>query len=150
MDKDKMLRLDNQLCFLIYAGSRAMTRMYKSLLDKIGVTYPQYLVLLVLWEEKKASVKKLGNRLHLDSGTLTPLLKRMESAGILSRERSVDDERKVYIRLTEKGEKLKSKAYDVPEQMMCRSGLTIEQYLQLKSGLEALLHNINGIDASKP
>ncbi len=145
MDKNEMLRLDNQLCFLVYAGSRAMTRMYRPLLDNLGITYPQYLVLLVLWEEKEASVKMLGKRLHLDSGTLTPLLKRMESAGLLSRERSADDERKVCIRLTEKGAKLKSKAYDVPKEILCRSGLTMGQYHQLKTSLEALLENIDAI-----
>lgn len=142
MDKDEQLLLDNQLCFLVYAGSRAMTRMYRPLLDKLGITYPQYLVLLVLWEKQPISVKTLGKRLHLDSGTLTPLLKRMASMRLLSRERSAEDERKVLILLSPKGKDLKTKALDIPKEMMCKSGLTMEQYHQLKQNIEILLENI--------
>ncbi|MEY2953686.1 MAG: hypothetical protein RLZZ401_1773, partial [Pseudomonadota bacterium] len=106
--------LDNQLCFALYSTSLAMTRLYKPLLDAIGLTYPQYLVMLVLWEQDGLSVSALGQRLCLDSGTLTPLLKRMESTGLLGRLRDVEDERRVLIHLTQAGRALKARAAHVP------------------------------------
>lgn len=108
------LKLDNQLCFPIYALSRQMTALYRPHLDKLGLTYPQYLVMLVLWEHQSINVKCLGEALWLDSGTLTPLLKRMETNGLVTRNRSCSDERVVDIRISEKGEKLKDKAKLVP------------------------------------
>ena len=98
---DSALLLDNQLCFALYSTSLAMTKLYKPLLEELGLTYPQYLVMLVLWEQDDVAVSELGSRLYLDSGTLTPLLKRMEAAGLLARSRSAEDERRVNIALTE-------------------------------------------------
>ena len=111
---DAMLRLDNQLCFALYSTSLAMTRLYKPLLEALGITYPQYLVLLVLWEQDGLSVSELGNRLFLDSGTLTPLLKRMQAAGLVTRQRALDDERRVHIALTESSNLLKTQAAQIP------------------------------------
>ena len=101
------LALDAQLCFALYSASLAMTKLYKPLLDRLGLTYPQYLVMLVLWEEDAMSVKEIGERLFLDSGTLTPLLKRLEAAGLVKRTRSTEDERQVIVALTPQGEGLK-------------------------------------------
>ena len=141
------LHLDKQLCFVIYATSREMTRLYRPLLDELGLTYPQYLVLLVLWEMQEATVKELGDRLYLDSGTLTPLLKRLETNDLILRTRSQEDERKVVIRLTEKGQALKERASQVPQQLMCKSQMEVEEYVELKTEFERLLeklHEING------
>ena len=142
MSNDEFLKLDNQLCFALYACSRSLTRLYRPLLNQLEITYPQYLVLMVLWEDKKQSVSTLGQRLLLDSGTLTPLLKRMEKNGLVERIRSREDERKVVVRLTDKGESLKQQAYAVPEQMFCHSGLTVEEFVRVKGDLEALLKKI--------
>ena len=114
LNTDAMLQLDNQLCFALYSTSLAMTRLYKPLLDALGITYPQYLVLLVLWERDGLSVSELSNRLFLDSGTLTPLLKRMEAAGLVTRQRAVEDERRVHIALTESSRQLKTQAAQIP------------------------------------
>jgi DNA-binding MarR family transcriptional regulator len=111
---DAMLQLDNQLCFALYSTSLAMTKLYKPLLEELGLTYPQYLAMLVLWEQDGLTVSELGERLYLDSGTLTPLLKRMETAGLVSRMRAVQDERRVHITLTAEGRKLKAKAAKIP------------------------------------
>ncbi len=119
------LLLENQLCFALYSASRAMTRAYAPLLAPLGLTYPQYLVMLVLWEEKSASVKELGDRLALDSGTLTPLLKRLEAAGLVSRRRDPEDERVVRIELTADGQKLRSRAKSVPTELACRTGFDV-------------------------
>jgi DNA-binding MarR family transcriptional regulator len=104
MKNDELLKLDNQLCFSIYACSREITSMYRPFLDELGITYPQYLVLLVLWEQHECTVKELGEHLYLDSGTLTPMLKRMEAADLIKRQRSHTDERKVFVHLTKKGQ----------------------------------------------
>jgi MarR family transcriptional regulator, organic hydroperoxide resistance regulator len=113
-EPDQALRLDNQLCFALYSASLAMTKIYKPLLDELGITYPQYLVLLVLWENDGLTVSELGGHLYLDSGTLTPLLKRMESADLLTRLRDTQDERRVLIRLSAAGRKLKARARRIP------------------------------------
>ncbi len=139
---DELLKLDNQLCFALYACSRSLTRLYRPLLNQLGITYPQYLVLMVLWENTQQSVTDLGERLLLDSGTLTPLLKRMESCGLLERTRSRADERKVFVKLTKKGKALKTPAFAIPEQMFCQSGLTIEEFFRIKGDLEDLLKRI--------
>src|SRR5438105_12628747 len=107
---DQLLRLDNQLCFALYSASLAMTKLYKPLLDPLGLTYPQYLAMLVLWERDGITVSELGERLQLDSGTLTPLLKRLESQGLLARERDRADERRVLLQLTPAGRALKARA----------------------------------------
>src|SRR3954470_8192722 len=111
---ESALLLDNQLCFALYSASLAMTKLYKPLLAELGLTYPQYLVMLALWEQDGVAVSQLGERLSLDSGTLTPLLKRLEPAGLVSRIRSVEDERRVHLTLTAAGRKLRARAEKVP------------------------------------
>jgi DNA-binding MarR family transcriptional regulator len=119
------LRLDQQLCFALYSASRALTRAYAPLLEPLGLTYPQYLVLLVLWEEDGVSVKQLGERLALDSATLTPLLKRLAERGIVERRRDENDERVVRIHLTPGGKALRGKARRIPADLACRAGFDI-------------------------
>lgn len=114
MDKYDALKLDNQLCFPLYAASREVVRLYRPYLDGIGLTYTQYVTMMVLWEDKKISVKGLGERLHLDSGTLTPLLKGLEKKGYVTRKRSEKDERFLDVELTPEGEALKEKAVEIP------------------------------------
>ncbi|MDE2416818.1 MAG: MarR family transcriptional regulator [Burkholderiales bacterium] len=132
------LLLDNQLCFALYSASLAMTKLYKPLLEDLGLTYPQYLVLLVLWEQDGLTVSALGERLHLDSGTLTPLLKRMEQADLLLRQRSAQDERKVEVTLTAAGRKLKAKAVSVPACLVSASGCPIADLMFLTQQVQAL------------
>ncbi len=148
MENDALLRLDNQLCFVLYACSRGLTKTYRPLLAKLDITYPQYLVMLILWEKDGVSIKALGEKLYLDSGTLTPLLKRLETAGLVERRRSSTDERVVQIYLAQKGVDLKKKAYAVPETLLCRSGLTVDQFIGLKTELTALLERIRAFDAA--
>ena len=128
---DAALLLDNQLCFALHSASLAMTKVYKPHLDKLGVTYPQYLVLLVLWERDGVTVSAIGERLFLDSGTLTPLLKRLEAQGLLSRTRDAQDERRVVIRLTEQGRALKQAAAAIPGCILGATGCAVEQVLDL-------------------
>ena len=132
---DRMLALDNQLCFALYSASLAMTKTYKPLLDKLGLTYPQYLVMLVLWQDDGLLVKTIGEKLFLDSGTLTPLLKRLEASGLIVRARDTEDERQVRITLTREGRALKRRAQDIPQQVLCASG----QSEQAVTGLRAQL-----------
>lgn len=135
---DEALLLDNQLCFALYSASLAMTKLYKPLLDELGLTYPQYLVMLVLWEGDGLMVSELGQRLSLDSGTLTPLLKRLESAGLVSRMRDVADERRVHVHLTPAGRKLKARAARVPECVLAASQCSIPELLQLTAQVRRL------------
>ena len=116
---DELLKLDNQLCFALYVASKEIIRMYKPLLDPLGLTYTGYIVMLVLWERDTLTIKELGERLSLDTGTLTPLLKKMESDGLLKRRRDPHDERQVRLYLTAKGRQLKLAAREVPKQMIC-------------------------------
>jgi MarR family transcriptional regulator, organic hydroperoxide resistance regulator len=139
------LRLDNQLCFAFYATLRAVTQAYRPLLDALGLTYPQYLVLLVLWETDQISVTTLGERLFLDSGTLTPLLKRMESRGIIRRVRNATDERQVLVCLTAAGRKLKSSAAEIPEQIICKVGFPRDRSIRLRTEIRALLDSLNRV-----
>jgi len=119
MDKNyDALKLENQLCFPLYACSREIIRQYKPFLDKIDLTYTQYIAMMVLWEKKAVNVKELGERLYLDSGTLTPLLKKMEAKGLVTRTRSEKDERSLIVRITEKGEELREQALEVPENIV--------------------------------
>jgi DNA-binding MarR family transcriptional regulator len=111
---NKSLQLDNQLCFALYSSSLAMTKLYKPLLVELGLTYPQYLVMLVLWEQDALMVSALGDKLYLDSGTLTPLLKRLEVGGFILRQRAADDERRVLVTLTPTGRQLKQQAARIP------------------------------------
>lgn len=142
MEKNIEHVLENQLCFLLYASSREMTKKYKPLLEKLDVTYPQYLVLLLLWEQDTLTVKKLGDLLSLDSGTLTPMLKRMEQNGLLIRERSTQDERSVLIRLTKKGLNLQEDACIIPKMIGKMSGDDKNELDALKSSLLALLKTL--------
>ncbi len=135
---DQALLLDNQVCFALYSASLAMTKLYKPLLDELGLTYPQYLVMLVLWESDGLMVSELGQRLSLDSGTLTPLLKRLEAAGLVSRMRATDDERRVHIHLTAAGRKLKARAAKVPGCVLAASQCSLPELLQLTEQIRTL------------
>ena len=135
---DARLLLDNQLCFALYSTSLAMTRVYKPLLDDIGLTYPQYLAMLVLWEEDGLMVSALGERLYLDSGTLTPLLKRLESFGLIARLRAVEDERRVHITLTAAGRKLKAKAAKIPGCILSASQCSISELNSFTQQVQSL------------
>lgn len=138
-----VLALNNQFCFALYSASLALTKTYKPLLDKLGLTYPQYLVMLVLWEQDDVLVKEIGNLLFLDSGTLTPLLKRLEAAGFIQRNRDASDERQVRITLTTQGKHLKKAAREVPLQIMCASGLQRDSVAGLRRQLSALRDQLN-------
>jgi MarR family transcriptional regulator, organic hydroperoxide resistance regulator len=135
---EAMLLLDNQLCFALYSTSLAMTRVYKPLLDEIGLTYPQYLAMLVLWEEDGLMVSELGERLYLDSGTLTPLLKRLETSGLIARIRAVEDERRVHITLTAAGRKLKAKAAKIPGCILSATECSIPELMALTQQVQNL------------
>ena len=132
------LLIDDQLCFALYAASRAMTGRYRPLLDELDLTYPQYIVMLVLWEEGTITVNQLGRRLQLDSGTLSPLLKRLESAGFVTRRRRVEDERSVEIGLTETGLRLRERAEAVPEALCELVGLSYQERAELIGTLRRL------------
>ena len=135
---DSLLKLDNQLCFAVYSASLAMTRLFKPLLEKLHLTYPQYLVMLALWEFDGPTVSELGVRLSLDSGTLTPLLKRLETNGFVTRLRDVADERRVHITLTPAGRKLKSRAADMPACLLTASHCSIDELVALTRQLQTL------------
>ncbi|MFB9244679.1 MarR family transcriptional regulator [Massilia antarctica] len=133
-----MLALENQFCFALYSASHAMTKTYKPMLDRLGLTYPQYLVMLVLWEQDAILVKDIGARLFLDSGTLTPLLKRLEGNGLLSRNRDPHDERQVRIVLTDEGRDLRAQAEAIPEQVLCASGQELAALGRMRSELSSV------------
>lgn len=137
-----MQQLDNQLCFAMYSASLAMTRLYKPLLEKLGLTYPQYIVMLALWERDGVMVSELGERVSLDSGTLTPLLKRLEASGFAVRVRDVADERRVHITLTAAGRKLKSRAAGVPACLLAASQCSVPELVQLTQQIQALRDHI--------
>ena len=136
------LKLSQQLCFPIYHLSKEITNAYRPMLEQLDVTYPQYLVLMVLWEHGTLSVKQIGEQLHLDSGTLTPLLKRLQAKEMVERERAFQDERIVEISLTEKGNNLKQKATCIPLQLMEQVQLSTEEQSQLKTILDKILNNL--------
>jgi MarR family transcriptional regulator, organic hydroperoxide resistance regulator len=140
---DVMLRLDNQVCFAVYSTAHAFNRIYKPLLDRLGLTYPQYLVMLVLWERDDVPVKEIGERLFLDSGTLTPLLKRLEAADLVKRTRSTEDERRVLIALTAKGRALQEKARTVPQSILAASACSVSELSALKNDLVVLRDRLN-------
>jgi len=139
----KDLRLDRQLCFAVYSASHAFTRFYKPLLAQLGVTYPQYLALLTLWEEDSLSVTAIGDRLLLDSGTLTPVLKRLEALGLVSRTRSTTDERQVIVRLTEQGAAMRHVAEGFPTRILDASECSEEELDSLRQALLGLRKNLN-------
>ncbi|WP_201313343.1 MarR family transcriptional regulator [Dyella sp. EPa41] len=136
------LLLDQQLCFALYAASRSFTGLYRPLLEPLGLTYPQYLVMLVLWEQDGLTVRELGQRLQLDSGTLTPLLKRLQAAGLVDRQRRTEDEREVEIRLTVAGLSLREQASDVPKCMAQRLQLSHGQMQTLRDELKRLTRQL--------
>lgn len=141
-DTDDLLKLDNQLCFAMYSASLAMTRLYKPLLEKLELTYPQYLVMLALWEHDGPTVSALGARLSLDSGTLTPLLKRLEASGFVARLRDVADERRVHITLTAAGRRLKARAASVPGCLMAATQCPLPELVQLTKQIQTLRDRI--------
>ncbi|KUM91137.1 MULTISPECIES: MarR family winged helix-turn-helix transcriptional regulator [Streptomyces] len=132
------LRLDQQICFSLNAASRAFGSVYRVILKDLGITYPQYLVMLVLWEHGDLPVKKLGEHLRLDSGTLSPLLKRLETAGLVRRERSARDERSVEVRLTEEGVALRERAERVPRRIAAATGFDVDEISALRARLDEL------------
>lgn len=137
-EADSLLLLDQQLCFALYSSSLAMTKVYKPILSELGLTYPQYLVMMVLWECEKLSVSELGSRLSLDSGTLTPLLKRLESSSLVTRERDSMDERRVIVRLTDAGWQLRQRARGIPEKLLCATQCSVEEIQALTLRLQEL------------
>ncbi|WP_416199837.1 MAG: Putative MarR family regulatory protein [Pseudomonas shahriarae] len=144
------LALDDQLCFKLYAASRAVTRAYKPMLDELGLTYPQYLAMLVLWEwnavaPPQPTVKALGERLLLDSGTLTPLLKRLEQLALITRRRSTRDEREVHLCLADAGQALRERVQPLKARLLCDSGVDLSQADALRHGLDQLLRQITDL-----
>ncbi len=139
---NEALLLDNQLCFALYSTSLAMSKVYKPLLDQLGITYPQYLVMLVLWESDGLTVSEIGERLYLDSGTLTPLLKRLEAAGLVQRLRDTEDERRVLIRLTADGRKLKQKAAQLPQCILAATQCSLSDLKKLTRELQTLRNSL--------
>ncbi|MFK4511863.1 MarR family transcriptional regulator [Bradyrhizobium daqingense] len=142
---DAPLRLDNQICFAVYSATHAFNRVYKPLLDRLGLTYPQYLVMLVLWERDDVPVKDIGEKLFLDSGTLTPLLKRLEAAHLVKRTRSKEDERQVLIALTPQGHALKDKARAVPQSILAASDCSVSELVAMKDEIVALRDRLNAV-----
>jgi len=140
------LALDEFLCFAVYSLGHAFNRAYKPLLETLGLTYPQYVMMVVLWEQDDLTVSALGERLHLDSGTLTPLLKRLEAAGLVQRVRDSEDERQVRIRLTKSGQALKEKARAIPAAMLCATGQSAPALRALKNELLHLRDALNGAE----
>ena len=140
---DDLLSLDRQLCFALYSASLAMTKLYKPLLAPLGLTYPQYLVMMVLWEHTDLTVNDLGRRLQLDSGTLTPLLKRLEAAGLVQRQRDQEDERRVRITLTASGRSLKDQAQSIPQAVGCQMDMTNQELVSLRTTLSELRDRLN-------
>jgi DNA-binding MarR family transcriptional regulator len=139
---DQALLLENQLCFALYSASLAMTKLYKPMLAPLGLTYPRYLAMLVLWESDGITVSELGQRLQLDSGTLTPLLKRLEASGLVQRERDRADERRVLLQLTPAGRALKARASKIPSQVACASACSIDELASLTKRLKKLRDQI--------
>lgn len=146
MSSSEFLKLENQLCFSLYASSRAITRMYRPFLESLGITYPQYLVLLVLWDQKESTVKELSEKLDLDSGTLTPMLKRMEGQQLVQRKRSSEDERVVNIQITEAGLALYEKALCIPQSLLASSGLSPEEIYKFNEQLKRIISSVNAFD----
>ncbi|MGV8983432.1 MarR family winged helix-turn-helix transcriptional regulator [Clostridium sp.] len=140
------LKLRNQLCFKIYSVSKSMTRLYKPILNRLKLTYPQYLVMLILWEHETISFKGMSNNLKMKTGTLTPILNKLESQGQLIRIKDEKDDRKVYIHITSKGKELKLEASNVPNEITCRAQLTMEEYSEYMKEFDELLNKIDKIE----
>ncbi|MBB6730464.1 MarR family winged helix-turn-helix transcriptional regulator [Cohnella zeiphila] len=146
MDDEDLLKLDNQICFAVYACAREITKLYHPLLQPLGLTYTQYIALLALWEKDGVTVKELGRRLYLDSGTLTPLLKKLETSGYLTRTRDPEDERNVRIELTPQGRSLKRQACAIPEKLFVQAGVTAEEAANVHGQMMELLRRIHRQD----
>ncbi len=138
-----LLLLDNQLCYALYAAAHRMTKSYRPMLERLGLTYPQYLVLLVLWEADGVTVSEIGRRLRLDSGTLTPVLKRLEASGLLNRVRRQSDEREVEITLTPAGRDLRAEATEVRQSIMCQLHMSEPEIQAMRADLNALIDNLS-------
>ncbi|WP_017602639.1 MarR family winged helix-turn-helix transcriptional regulator [Nocardiopsis alkaliphila] len=145
-DEGDPLALDNQLCFALYTASRALTGFYREILTDLGLTYPQYLVMLVLWERGTLPVKELGLSLSLDTGTLSPLLRRMEGAGLVTRTRGPEDERIVHVGVTEEGERLRERAEEIPHRVLCATDLPPEGVKDLRVLLDRLTRSVTGTE----
>lgn len=142
-NNEQNVKLEDHLCFSLYACSRAILRLYRPFLDELQLTYPQYLVLLTLWEKQQLTIKALGEALDLDTGTLTPLLKRMEGAGLLERRRDSVDERVVNIRITEQGKALQEKATCIPQSLLASSGMSLDEIQKLNVMIKHLMQQVN-------
>ena len=140
------LKLENQLCFPLYACSKEIVRRYKTYLDRLDLTYTQYIVMMVMWEEKELNVKELGDKLFLDSGTLTPVLKKLEAKGYVTRERSKIDERTLIVTLTESGKELREKAVDIPVGIRGCLKLSDEEMVQLRTMLNKILSDMGDVE----
>ncbi len=145
-DKYDSLKLENQLCFPLYACSKEIVRRYKTYLDKLDLTYTQYIVMMVMWEEKELNVKELGDKLFLDSGTLTPVLKKLEAKGYVTRERSKIDERTLIVTLTESGKELRESAVGIPVGMRGCLKLSDEEMIQLRTMLNKILSDMGDLE----
>ncbi|QNS42232.1 MarR family transcriptional regulator [Chryseobacterium manosquense] len=143
MDQHKTPQLGNQLCFPLYVIAKEITGLYRPLLEELDITYPQYLVMMVLWEHQRLTVNQIGEKLFLDSGTITPLLKRLEAKSYIVRQRKIEDERVVEISLTDEGERLQDKACLIPEKMNDRLDLSETDVQELKQAISKLLDKIN-------
>ncbi|MFJ2602708.1 MarR family transcriptional regulator [Pantoea agglomerans] len=141
--KTMPLLVDQHLCFALYSANLAMNKVYRQLLSQLDITYPQYLVMLVLWQKDDVTVSEIGEQLFLDSATLTPLLKRLESAGLINRQRTRQDERQVAVTLTEAGQALRARAEAIPEAVKCATACDDDALLALKLQLDGLRDNLN-------
>ncbi|WP_055069977.1 MarR family winged helix-turn-helix transcriptional regulator [Clostridium massiliamazoniense] len=139
MDKYDSIKLENQLCFPLYALSREIIKLYKPILDKYNLTYTQYIAMLVMWEKEKITFKDLGKKLHLDSGTLTPVLKKLEAMELIIKYRTKEDDRVVMVEITEKGKALKDDILEVPKEMLCKSVIDMDEVSELKAMLDKFL-----------
>ena len=149
MDKYDTLKLENQLCFPLYAAAKEITRKYKPFLDKLDLTYTQYICMMVMWEHKSLNVKKLGEYIYLDSGTLTPLLKKLEDKGYIERKKNLEDERNLVISITDKGMKLRDDALSVPKSIGSCIPLSAEEAAVLYKVLYKILNNLNENNKAK-
>ena len=148
MEKDD-LKLSNQLCFKIYSASKAMIRLYKPILQSLNLTYPQYLVMLILWEHERISFKDMSNNLKMKTGTLTPILNNLESQGCLCRVKDDKDDRRVYIHITSKGKLLKEEASKIPSEISCTVKFSTDEYLKYMEEFDGLLKKIDKIENYK-
>lgn len=142
LDRYEVIKLDNQLCFSFYAISREIIKLYKPILDKFNLTYTQYVTMLVLFEEEEITFKKLGQRLHLDSGTLTPVIKKLQSMNLLTKERTKEDDRVVMVKITDKGRLLKENIIEVPKNLYYKLNITEEEYFELKHMIDNVLEKL--------